>query len=95
MNPYQKEKEMIPYTDQIGESYLDRAFNVMQRNDSLSRMKSDDEKIRAAWYHLKNAAPYCTNGYLRKRFLRFYTDYAALIEGSTICIEMMELRRFY
>ena len=86
---------MTPYTDKIGESYLDGAFKVMQRNDDLSRMESDDEKIRAAWNHLRNAAPYCASGYLRERFLRFYTDYAALIEGSTICIEMMELHRLY
>ncbi len=86
---------MLVYTDQIGDSYLDRAFKVMQRNDALSKTESDDEKIRAAWYHLKNAAPYCASGYLRERLLRFYKDYAELIKESTVCAEMMDLVKDY
>lgn len=83
------------FTGQIANDYLDRAFKVMQRNDALSKMESDDEKIQAAWRHLKNAAPYCASGYQRERFLRFYKDYAELIKKSTVCTEIMKLHSYY
>lgn len=89
---------MLNYIDKIGGSHLDKAFMVMQRkrNDALSKTESDDKRIRDAWCHLKNAAPYCSSGHLKKRFISFYADYADLIKESTVYTEMMELyNRFY
>jgi hypothetical protein len=70
---------MADALDNIPKEYMERAWNVMKRTGGRETL---EEKLSTAFFHIKNAGPYCSNCNGRKILREFYKEYKETIDRN-------------